>query len=221
MVDSVSSAASAATNSSSASTSGNSKTMISSDFETFLRMLTTQLENQDPLNPMESSDYALQIATFSGVEQQVQTNELLKALSANLGGGGLSQYGSWVGMEGQAAVPANYDGVTPVTVFPEIDKDASTAKLVVRDDTGAIVQSEPIPPDTKTILWSGGEDHEAGLYDFIVESYAEDGSKLSEAQARIYAQIAEVRTNEGEISIVFDSGTIVKASEVSALRDPV
>ena len=41
----------------------------SSDFETFLKMLTVQMQNQDPLNPVESTDYAVQLATFSGVEQ--------------------------------------------------------------------------------------------------------------------------------------------------------
>ena len=41
------------------------------DFETFLKMLTTQIRNQDPLNPMEGSEFAVQLATFSGVEQQV------------------------------------------------------------------------------------------------------------------------------------------------------
>ena len=49
---------------------------ISSDFNTFLRMLTVQMQNQDPLNPIDSADYAVQLATFSGVEQQVRTNQL-------------------------------------------------------------------------------------------------------------------------------------------------
>ncbi len=49
---------------------------VTSDYETFLRMLTTQLQNQDPMNPMESDDFAMQLATFSGVEQQVKTNEI-------------------------------------------------------------------------------------------------------------------------------------------------
>ena len=53
---------------------------VSSDFETFLKMLTVQMQNQDPLNPVDSSDYAIQLATFSGVEQQVKTNDLLASL---------------------------------------------------------------------------------------------------------------------------------------------
>ena len=43
-------------------------TFATSDFETFLKMLTVQLENQDPLNPMESTEFAVQLATFSGAE---------------------------------------------------------------------------------------------------------------------------------------------------------
>ena len=39
----------------------------SSDYETFLKMLTVQMQNQDPLNPVESSDFAAQLATFSSV----------------------------------------------------------------------------------------------------------------------------------------------------------
>jgi len=79
---------------------------ISSDFETFLKMLTVQLENQDPLNPVDSADYAVQLATFSGVEQQVQTNDLLKQLATQLGTGSIAQMASWVGMEARTTAPA-------------------------------------------------------------------------------------------------------------------
>lgn len=51
---------------------------LSSDFEVFLQMLTAQMKYQDPLNPVDSTDYATQLATFSGVEQAVLTNDLLK-----------------------------------------------------------------------------------------------------------------------------------------------
>lgn len=61
-----------------------SKKEISSDFETFLRMLTVQMQNQDPLDPVDSSDYAVQLATFSNVERQVQTNDLLRELKGSL-----------------------------------------------------------------------------------------------------------------------------------------
>jgi len=48
-------------------------------------MLTVQMQNQDPLNPVDSSDYAVQLATFSNVEQQVQTNDILRELQSQMG----------------------------------------------------------------------------------------------------------------------------------------
>lgn len=54
------------------------------DYDAFLRLLTTQLTNQDPLNPMDNTEYVAQLATFSEVEQSIQTNQMLETLlSAN------------------------------------------------------------------------------------------------------------------------------------------
>ena len=54
-----------------AASTSSGKPLISSDFDTFLKMLTAQMQNQDPMKPIDSADYAVQLATFSGVEQQV------------------------------------------------------------------------------------------------------------------------------------------------------
>ena len=72
---------------------------ITSDFETFLRMLTVQMQNQDPLNPVDSNDYATQLATFSGVEQAVLTNDLLTTLTTQLNSSGLADMAAWVGKD--------------------------------------------------------------------------------------------------------------------------
>ncbi|WP_157016378.1 flagellar hook assembly protein FlgD [Mesorhizobium xinjiangense] len=50
------------------------------DYETFLKLLVTQMENQDPTAPMDSKDYIAQLATFSQVEQTIQTNTKLDEL---------------------------------------------------------------------------------------------------------------------------------------------
>lgn len=85
-------------------------TKISTDYQMFLKMLTAQMKNQDPLNPIDSTDYATQLATFSGVEQQVKTNDLLTSLTGQLGVSGMGQLASWVGMEARAAVAVPYQG---------------------------------------------------------------------------------------------------------------
>lgn len=74
MVQSATSVAPGAMQARQANAESKTAAFASSDFETFLKMLTTQIKNQDPLNPMEGTEFAVQLATFSGVEQQVMTN---------------------------------------------------------------------------------------------------------------------------------------------------
>ena len=53
---------------------------LSSNFSTFLTLLTTQLKNQDPTAPMDSNQFTQQLVQFSQVEQQIDTNTNLKTL---------------------------------------------------------------------------------------------------------------------------------------------
>jgi flagellar basal-body rod modification protein FlgD len=50
---------------------------VSEQFTQFLKLLTAQVQNQDPLTPLDSTQFVQQLATFSGLEQQVQTNAVL------------------------------------------------------------------------------------------------------------------------------------------------
>jgi len=125
--------------SASTSTTPTNQGVISSDFETFLKMLTAQMENQDPLDPMDSADYATQLATFSGVEQQVLTNDLLQVLSGQFAVSGMAQMASWVGKEARAPVAGYFDGA-PITVAPNPASIADRVELVVRDADGTEVQ---------------------------------------------------------------------------------
>src|SRR6202140_5331526 len=55
-------------------------TEIASNFTTFLQLLTTQLQNQDPLSPMDTNQFTQQLVQFAGVEQQLKTNDSLSTL---------------------------------------------------------------------------------------------------------------------------------------------
>lgn len=202
-------------------TAGTSTREITSDFETFLRMLTVQLENQDPLNPVEASDYAVQLATFSGVEQQVLTNDLLKSLSAQMTLSGLSQMGDWVGREVRTVAAAQFDGA-PITVAPNPAAVADKVELVVRDSAGTEVQRYQIPVSADPIEWAGTDSQGVplppGLYSFTVESYAADELILTE-KAEVYTTVEEVRSEGGEIILMLEGGVAVLADTVTALRD--
>lgn len=64
----------------SATTSSSALAKTSVDYESFLKLLVTQMKNQDPTKPMESTDYIAQLATFSQVEQTIQSNTKLDSL---------------------------------------------------------------------------------------------------------------------------------------------
>src|SRR5262245_29800369 len=63
-------------------TTGSSTSMgkLTENFDQFLALLTTQLKNQDPLSPMDSSEFTNQLVQFAGVEQQIATNKNLESL---------------------------------------------------------------------------------------------------------------------------------------------
>src|SRR5919108_4942353 len=64
------------------SQSANARTRLSDNYDTFLVLLTAQLQNQDPLAPMDSTQFTQQLVQFSQVEQQIRTNEQLTGLVA-------------------------------------------------------------------------------------------------------------------------------------------
>jgi flagellar basal-body rod modification protein FlgD len=194
---------------------------ISSDFETFLRMLTVQMQNQDPLNPVDSSDYAVQLATFSGVEQQVLTNDLLRGLAAQNGTAGLAQMASWVGMEARAVGPAYFDGA-PITVAPEPASFATSAQLLVRDANGTEVQRLDIGTQAENVTWAGvganGTPLPNGIYSFETISF--DGSSaLQQDEAATYSRVTEVQSNNGVSMLTLAGGQNIEASTVTALRE--
>lgn len=196
-------------------------TTLSSDFETFLTMLTVQLENQDPLDPVDSADYAMQLATFSGVEQQVKTNDLLTSLSSQIGVMGVAQISGWVGMEARSESPAYYEG-DPVTLAPNVLSTADQAFMVVRDSTGAVVETTQIDTSAETIEWDGldsdGEPYATGTYSFEIQNYNDD-NYLSNTSVDTYNQIAEARADGTDTILILEGGTAISSTDVSALRE--
>ena len=202
-------------------TTETSETVISSDFETFLKMLTVQMENQDPLNPTDSSEYALQLATFSGVEQQVLTNDLLNALMLQMNTTSMAQMADWVGKEARATAPAQFDGA-PITIAPNPAAAADKVELVVYDENANEVQRLEIPKSSDPIEWAGtssdGTPFPTGQYSFAVESSVAGEVVLNE-QADVYATVNEVRSENGQSILILQGGVAVNANDVTALRE--
>lgn len=207
----------------SAGGTGRAAAMAGGNFDTFLKMLTTQITNQDPLNPMEGSDFAVQLATFSGVEQQARTNQLIEVLGTKLGLSGLSQMAGWIGKEARSAAPAWFAD-QPLTLELKPDSSADQAVLVTRDSHGRIVGSEQIGLGVGQADWFGRDAAGAklpdGAYSFALESWR-DGTLIATNPVETYARVTETRLVDGEAILVLAGGAEVPATQVRALRDPV
>ena len=196
------------------------KTALTSDFETFLKMLTAQAKNQDPLEPLDSTEYASQLAQFSMVEQQVQTNDSLAALSGLFGTSNMASLAGWVGMEARAATPMYFDG-TPITLSPKPAALADEVYLVVSDASGKEVQRLQLPVSSEPVQWAGvgagGVPLANGVYSFSVESYGQDKLILEEP-AEVYGRITEAQIQGNEVVLVLEGGQTILSSKVTALR---
>lgn len=195
---------------------------LTSDFETFLLMLTTQLQNQDPLNPIESQDFAVQLATFSGVEQQVRTNDLLQDLAGNLGATGLSQLAEWVGMDARVQAPVYFDG-TPVDIALDPDPGSDSAQLIVSDQFGVEVARQGVPLGVEEIEWVGvdqsGSPLPEGTYNLQLASVTQ-GQVTSTQTVSQYARILEARQGFDEIELIINGGSVVSSDSITGLRAP-
>lgn len=195
---------------------------INSDFEMFLKMLTAQMQYQDPLNPVDSTDYATQLATFSGVEQAVLTNDLLKSLTGQMTMGGLTDMAGWVGKDVRAIAPAYFDG-QPISLAPQPSVIADRAELVVRNEAGAEVQRIALPPASDTYEWTGidtgGFPLARGLYSFEVVSFSND-VVIAQDKLAVYSKVTEVRLENDLPVVILQGGASVPADQVTALRAP-
>jgi flagellar basal-body rod modification protein FlgD len=196
---------------------------ISSDFDTFLKMLTAQIQNQDPMNPIDSADYAVQLATFSSVEQQTLTNQKLDALAGLMNVQGMAQLASWVGQEARSAAPVFMEG-NAVTLSPTPQVGADRAVLVVQDANGNTVAREDIPQNRAPYSWTGtditGTPLPKGTYTLSLESYNQ-GLRIGTSAVESYGRIHEIQTSPTGPRLILAGGVSLSADQITALRSPI
>jgi flagellar basal-body rod modification protein FlgD len=145
----------------------------------FLRLFVAQLQNQNPLDPQSGADMVAQLAQFSGVEQQVETNRRLQELTAAQDAAGSAGLANLVGRTVTVdATQFATDGRGPTPPIT-LDGVAAGGEVVVRDGNGATIATAPIiPGPPATVAWDGltrdGAPLPAGTY--TVEVAATDGS---------------------------------------------
>ncbi len=195
----------------------------SGDFETFLSLLTAQLRNQDPLKPVESTEFVAQLASFSAVEQQVQSNAKLEGILETLASGATGGLSQWIGQEVRNPGSTPYEN-SPLDVLYLTHTDADRVELVVFDENNNIVARQEVGKDQSNVQWSGiladgSRAIEGARYRFETNSIRE-GEIIANTPALVFSTVQEVRKFDGQPVLYFGDGTQMFAADVEAIRTP-
>ncbi|MFP7672488.1 flagellar hook assembly protein FlgD [Marivita sp. S0852] len=191
---------------------------VQGDFETFLRMLTTQIQNQDPLSPMESEAFASQLAQFSMVEQQTLANQKLNSLVDALAN---SQAFSSANMIGRQVLHTDsFQFLGAPIEFEVEDPLNSDTKLIISDQNGRTVRELDGTGGAHKLIWDGlsneGATLEIGQYSAQLQS-SSDAQPLH-VPVFTSGSVEEVRFGEGAPELLLSDGTIIPETSIARLR---
>jgi flagellar basal-body rod modification protein FlgD len=131
-------------------------TEIASNFTTFLQLLTTQLKNQNPLDPLDTNQFTQQLVQFAQVEQQMKSNDQLSSLvsleKSAQASTALAYVGATVVVDGSTAALTKGSATWNLNVTKP-----STATITIKDSTGQNVftGTAAVNPGTQTFTWDG------------------------------------------------------------------
>lgn len=170
--------------SSTSSTTAAASTSLLSDYNLFLKLLTTQMTNQDPLDPMDTSEYTQQLVQYSQVEQSIQQTGKLDDILSQLLSQQMAQASSYIGREARfdSAVAGLGDNPAKWTYY--VDGTPSTVTATIKDALGGTVATVTLDPSETqgTYEWDGtktdGTKATAGAYTLSISALASDGSSL-------------------------------------------
>lgn len=172
---------------------------LTSDFNTFLTLLTAQVTNQDPLEPLDSTQFVEQLATFSGLEQQVASNTHLEAITQllqnSIGNTSASLLGQQAATSAVTVTNGAFDALT-------IDaNDATSGALVVRNAQDEVVFQSDVASNWS---WDGrtnaGSAVTDGTYSFEIATAS------GTVPAFLTATIDRVLNTDGGIAVGFAEG---------------
>src|SRR5882757_8618099 len=199
MPTTVVSAPAATSSTSKTTTASTATTGIADNFQTFLTLLTTQLQNQNPLDPLDTNQFTAQLVQFAGVEQQLKSNDQLKSLidieKSAQATAALAYVGNTVAVDGSTA---KFDG--SATWNLKADK-AATATVTITSSTGQTA-------------YSGTYNLNQGNASFVWDGKANDGSQWP---AGAYKLTATAKDSSGnDVAIATETQGVVDSVDLTA-----
>lgn len=204
-------------------TGANSLSQLGEDYTNFLNLLTAQVSNQDPLEPVDASQFVTQLAQLSQVEQTVRTNTQLETLTAQISGllnvGGTDLLGRSVSVNSDKLMLENGTAATSY----ELSSAAQDVTARVIDPLGRVVRtvqglSGQSGVETP-LIWDGTDDFGnpmlAGEYKILITATDDNGDAIPVDTYRD-ATVQEVRFQEGQLLFEVTGGETVSSISVKS-----
>jgi len=194
------------------------------DKEAFLQLLTAQLQQQDPLSPVDGTEWVAQLAQFSVVEQQVQQSDKLDLISLQLTGMASNEAVSLIGKDVTVQGDTiSFDGVEATGFSVALDEPATEVTVTIRDGQGNAVKTMDLGPQDDgplPVTWDGTDDNgktvAAGSYSVEVSARDADGNPVDVSQD-VSGTVVGVTFDKGYPEVILDSGVTAPLSDLIAV----
>ncbi len=213
-----------ATTTTTTSSSSAASEQLFSDYNDFLLLLTEQLQNQDPLDPMDTNEFTNQLVQYSQLEQQINTNEQLEAQTTLDTANTMTQTLSYLGVEVEVSGNTAYsDGAGADWSF-YLSESSQNVTVQVLDENGDIVSEETVSGDVggNDYEWDGltdeGDVAEDGLYTLHLTALDSDGKALT-VDISVHSEVTGVDTTGTLPVLLFEGGQASNLDDVISLSN--
>ncbi|MGD9814989.1 MAG: flagellar hook assembly protein FlgD [Hyphomonadaceae bacterium] len=162
-----------------------SRTRLSDNYDTFLVLLTAQLQNQDPLAPMDSTQFTQQLVQYSQVEQQIRTNEQLEGLVGQYQAASAGAALSYLGKDAIIEADETYLAGGAANWAYRLPEAASSITITVKDPSGRTIYEDTSVPSgagEHLFTWDGtktnGETAPDGVYSISIAATNAEGASI-------------------------------------------
>lgn len=200
-----------------------SRKSLAGDLSAFLNLLTTQLKYQDPLSPMDSTEFTAQLAQFASVEQGIQQNKNLESLIGLTKATQISTGVSYIGrtIEADTNVGALVNG--RAEFLYNIPKTAQQTAITVRDARGQVVISKAgdTSVGSHNFVWDGRDANGNKMPDgpYTVTVSALDANKTAIPVAtHMLGRVDGVVTSEGAVNVLV-GGVSIPLDKILSVKE--